>query len=48
MIFIPVPKGSIIFMPVPKGGRNRLAQFLLPTAPVSIEIQRKCNQHKEE
>jgi NAD(P)-dependent dehydrogenase (short-subunit alcohol dehydrogenase family) len=38
----------IIFMPVPKGGRNWLAQFLLANAPVLIEIQRKCNQHKEE
>ena len=35
-------------MPVPKGGRNRLAQILVRNAPVLIEIQRKCNQHKEE
>jgi len=44
---MPVPKGGIIFVPVPKGGRNWLAQFLLPNVPVLIEIQRKCNQHKE-
>jgi len=35
-------------MPVSKGGRDRLAEFLVRNAPVLIEIQRKCNQHKEE